>query len=333
MGRLTIRDIAQKAGVSPTAVSFALNDRPGISADTRRRVREIADQLGWMPNANARSLSLARAGAIGLYIAREPSSYNTERFFFNFLVGLQETLARDGYDVLFHTGAGEEAEIRTYRKWWRERRIAGVVLLDPVAADPRVRAVRDANIPAVVVGARAAGLSSIDAGEARMVRTLAEHLRKQGAQSLGYVCGLKSLLHTKERAQALREYAQTYGLDLVVQGGEDVTEAAGRAAVFEIFRQESVEGLIFDNETLTFGGIAALQTLGLQPGREVLVCSCEDSPICRIASPSITVIDRDPADLGALAATLVLERAAGGRARIAYLPEGDLVVRASTAGR
>lgn len=77
MSRKTIKDIAHEAGVSITAVSFALNNRPGISDATRERILAIANRMDWVPNSRAQSLSLAKADAVGLFIARQPDSYTT----------------------------------------------------------------------------------------------------------------------------------------------------------------------------------------------------------------------------------------------------------------
>lgn len=81
MERPTIRDIAREAGVSVTAVSFVLNDKPGISEKTRDRILATASRLGWVPSARAQALSLAKSDVIGLFIARDPESYGSERFF------------------------------------------------------------------------------------------------------------------------------------------------------------------------------------------------------------------------------------------------------------
>src|SRR5262245_56942403 len=85
--RVTIKDIAERAGVSKGAVSYALNGRPGVSDDTRDRVLAIADELGWYPNRAARALSAARADSCGLVLARPARSLPLEPFFLEFLAG------------------------------------------------------------------------------------------------------------------------------------------------------------------------------------------------------------------------------------------------------
>ena len=117
MERPTIRDIATVAGVSPSAVSFALNDRPGVSQTTRRRILAVANEMGWTPNAAARALSASRAGAIGLVIARPSQSVAAERFFFEFIVGMQAALASEGMALLLQIITDPAEEITIYRTW------------------------------------------------------------------------------------------------------------------------------------------------------------------------------------------------------------------------
>ena len=92
--RVTIRDIAERAGVSKVAVSYALNGQPGVSAATRERIVSIADELGWYPNRAARALSGARADACGLVLARPARTLALEPFFMEFIAGVESELAR-----------------------------------------------------------------------------------------------------------------------------------------------------------------------------------------------------------------------------------------------
>ena len=91
--RVTIRDIAERAGVSKGAVSYALNGRPGVSDDTRERIISIANELGWYPNRAARALSAARAEACGLVLARPARTLALEPFFMEFIAGVEAELA------------------------------------------------------------------------------------------------------------------------------------------------------------------------------------------------------------------------------------------------
>ncbi|MFC5280940.1 LacI family DNA-binding transcriptional regulator [Arcanobacterium canis] len=333
MNRPTIRDIARESGVSTTAVSFALNDRPGVSPETRKRILSTAKRIGWVPNARAQSLSLGSADAVGLYIARKPDSYNSERFFFNFIIGLEQALTAKKYDLVFHTGPDSEAELSTYRNWYAQGRVDGVVLVDPRVGDPRLAELDKLGLPAVVVGNEMEGTACVVGDESAMINTLAAHLVERGARSIGYVSGMRSLLHTQERIAALEEFGEAHGIDVVVVAGEDATEESGREAIEGLAEGSAIpDGLIFDNEVLAVGGLNALRAAGRNIGRDVLICSCEDSPLCRIVRPSITVTNREPAEIGRQAATLLLEVIRGEAPRSLTQEAPSIIIRDSTEG-
>lgn len=161
--------------------------------------------------------------------------------------------------------------------------------------------------------------------------TLADHLSAQGARTIGYVTGIPSLIHTQERIRALENYAQKHGMTAVIASGTNATEEAGRNAIAELLgAQTEPDAIIFDNEILTLGGFNALRDAGKDVGEDVLICSCEDSPLCRIVTPSITVINREPAGIGRRAATLLLEVLNGATPRTEKQEPAQLIVREST---
>lgn len=153
--RPTIKDIARRAGVSESAVSFALNDRPGVSRDTRARIRRVAEELGWQPNSAARALSGARAGVVGLVLARPAHTLGVESFFLQLVSGIQEVLAAGRIALLFQVVEDIDAECAVYRRWWAERRVDGVIVVDPRTQDPRPELLAGLGLPAVMVGTTA----------------------------------------------------------------------------------------------------------------------------------------------------------------------------------
>src|SRR5688572_16562941 len=83
--RPTISDVARRVGVSRAAVSFAVNGRPGVGDETRTRILRAAEELGWRPSSPARALTRARAGTVGLVLARESDQLEVDAFFIRFL--------------------------------------------------------------------------------------------------------------------------------------------------------------------------------------------------------------------------------------------------------
>ena len=150
--RPTITDIAQRAGVSKGSVSYALNGHPGVSELTRRRILAIAEEVGWHPNRAARALSASRAGACGLALARPARTLAYEPFFSKLLSGIESELSARQFALMLQIVEDVEAETDVLRRWWAERRVDGVLLVDLRVDDPRIPLVEQLGLPAVIVG-------------------------------------------------------------------------------------------------------------------------------------------------------------------------------------
>src|SRR6478735_6308408 len=150
MGRPTINDVANAAGVSKGAVSFALNGRPGISPETRRRILETAEQLGWAPSPRARALSVSKALAVGLVIARPPEILRADAFFPSFIAGLETVLSTRGHALLLQVVEHDDAA--AYRRLVQEGRVDGVFVTDLRVDDERPALLDELGLPAVIIG-------------------------------------------------------------------------------------------------------------------------------------------------------------------------------------
>lgn len=334
MGRVTIHDIAREAGVSTTAVSFALNNHPGVSTATKERILTVARQHGWIPHPMAQALSRARAQALGYVIARPRESYAAERFFFDFLLGLESQLTSAGLSLVLQTCATTEQELEIYRKWSAQGRVDGVVVTDPVSHDPRVSLLQELNLPGVFVGEQVEGFPSLITDESGLIDMLAEHLHSREASRITYVGGNDTLLHTRKRRDALRDYGRVHNLPVHSVICHNSTEAEGFIKTSELLadspRLEEPQAFIYDNEVLAMGGLRACNDLGARIGREVLLSSCEDSPLCTVTTPTITAVTRDPALYAATAVSLLEEYLTGKPVRNCTFDVSQLTVRSST---
>src|SRR5919206_1067715 len=134
--RPTIDDVAARAGVSSAAVSFAVNGRPGVGEETRRRILAAAEELGWRPSASARALTEARARAIGLLLARSVDQLEVDPFFVRFLAGVERALARSDHSLVLRVA--DAIEPAAYAQLAASGRVDGFLLCDVEVDDPRV---------------------------------------------------------------------------------------------------------------------------------------------------------------------------------------------------
>ena len=151
-GRVSLKDIADELGISQTAVSFAINDRPGVSEETKRRVKQAAAKLGWSPVYAAQALGSSRTMTIGFAPSRESTGMQDESFMLHFMAGLHASLSPKGYGLLFRPCTSLREEQSVYRDWSRRKRVDGVVLVDLRDNDPRPDLVTRLGLSAVLAG-------------------------------------------------------------------------------------------------------------------------------------------------------------------------------------
>ena len=331
MARPTIRDIAREAGVSRAAVSFALNDRPGVSPTTRARIIDIAAKMGWRPNATARALSSSRSNAIGLVLQRPRVNNSSERFFFEFITGVQDALDNSGIDLLLHLSHSMEEELKAYENWWAQGRVDGTIVVDPRDDDPRPAKLNEYGLPTVVIGQKFDECGAVIGDDEQMVRLLALHLAEQGCRHIAVVCGSSSFTHIQQRIATLHDFGQECGISITIAANNEFSEASALHATRALLATTNLpDGIIFANEILTLGGLQAITHAGLKTGKDIKVCSCEDSPMLGMFSPAVTAISRNPATLGFAGAQLLLEQLHGESPRTVSDQEPTLIARSST---
>lgn len=329
-----MKDIAQRAGVSESAVSFALNDRPGVSEITRDRVRRVAEQLGWRPSTAARQLSGEGTATVGLVVARPADTLGVDSFFLQLISGIQEVLAERHLGLLFQVVEDVDDECAVYRRWWAEHRVDGVLVVDPRTDDARPDLLDELGLPAVVIGgapdARHPGLSTVWADDAGAMASVVERLHELGHRRIVHIAGLPGLAHTERRIRTLRAEADRRGLAEVRSVTTDYSDAEGAAVTRRVLEGGSPPtALVYDNDVMAVAGVAAATELGFSVPGDVSVVAWEDSALCRMVKPWLSALSRDTVGFGRTAAKELTALLDGGAARAVGVPVPGLIERES----
>ncbi len=307
--RTTIRDIAQRAGVSKGAVSYALNGRPGVSDETRDRILAIADELGWYPNRAARALSASRADALGLVLARPATTLALEPFFMELIAGVETQLSARSIGLTLQLVRSIDEEIEVYRRWFGEHRVDGVFLVDMRRDDPRVDALVELGLPAVVIGGPVPDgrLATVWHDEASAVVEAVEYIAALGHRRIARVAGIAEFMHTEERTQAFwecRARARARGAGRGDGLHRRRAVPALRAACCP--RRLRPTAVIFDSDLLAVTGLGVAQQMGFSVPDDLSIVGWDDSLISQVVHPPLTAITRDIEQFGATAAIHLL---------------------------
>ncbi|MFJ1757195.1 LacI family DNA-binding transcriptional regulator [Kitasatospora sp. NPDC088134] len=316
--RVTIRDVAARAGVSAGAVSLALNDRPGVSEATRQRIVDAAHELGWSPNLAARSLAQGdRVHTIGMALTRGAAAAGLDQIQMALIGGIEQVLAERPCALLLHTVPDRDAEIALYRQWWQSGRVNGSVLVGVVADDPRLEPVHKLGMPAVAVSqpALSGPFPAVWTDDATAITEAVRYLALLGHRRIAHVTGPETLGRTLLRDEAFTATvaelpavtARTLPTDLSAHAGARATRTLLTTA-------DRPTAIVYDNDLMAVAGIAVAEELGLSVPQDVSLVAWDDSDLCRITRPQLSALSHDPFAVGEEVARCLLELLDEGRA-------------------
>ncbi|MFI1994139.1 LacI family DNA-binding transcriptional regulator [Actinoplanes sp. NPDC020271] len=334
MKRPTIAEIAARAGVSIGAVSYALNGRPGVSAETRRRILQIADEIGWRPSVAARSLSGSRAHSVGLVIARPADTLGAEPFFMRFIAGLERELSRQHIGLLLQVVDDHRAAIEETRRCWAERRVDGMILTDLWTHDSRIPVLEELGIPSVLVGGPRTDsrLPSVWTDDIEAVTGAVDYLVALGHQRIARAAGLPALEHTQVRISAFRTAIRAHGLaDPQVIETDYTWEAGVRATRTLLSRRDRPTAIMYDNDVMAAAALNVAQEMNVAVPDELSIVAGDDSTLCFLVRPALTALARDIQAYGVHTAKVMLDVIDGRSPSSEPDQPTRLLVRASTA--
>lgn len=332
MSRPTINDVASAAGVSKGAVSFALNNRPGISPATRARILAVAEELGWTPSSRARALSVSKALAVGLVLARPPEVLRADAFFPSFIAGLETVLSEHGHALLLQVAEHDDAS--AYRRLAAEGRVDGVLVTDLRVDDPRPEQLTTLGLPAVVIGpalGRTYG-PVLGVDDAPGVRAAVEHLVGLGHRHIAHVSGPDVMVHARSRRRAWADALAEAGLPEGPCIEADFSAESGADATRELLDlPEPPTAIVFANDLMAMAGLSVALSRGVSVPHDLSVTGYDDMEIAAHLQPPLTSVSTDVVAWGRAAATRLLELIDEREQTPVDLPAPRLVVRGSTA--
>ncbi|MER7251575.1 LacI family DNA-binding transcriptional regulator [Kribbella sp. NPDC000426] len=333
MSRVTIKEIARRCGVSQGAVSYALNNQPGVSEATRARVLQVAAELEWAPNRAARQLSAARSETFGLVLARSAQTLIEEPYFMGFVGGVESVLAEKSYALALQVVADLDEELATYRKWAAERRVDGVIVVDLRVADPRLPVLRKLGLPAVLVGdpALADGMPCVWTDGTAAMNAALDHVASLGHRVIARVAGPPEFGDVWIRDQAFELATRRLSVETGIHH-TDYSAAQGAAATRDVVTASPrPTAIIYDNDLMAVAGLAVIQGLGLKVPDDLTLVAWDDSALCRITHPTLTALSHNIVGYGAEVTQRLLGLISGAQPQAHLYSTPLLIIRDSSA--
>ncbi|WP_432947092.1 LacI family DNA-binding transcriptional regulator [Kribbella sp. CA-253562] len=311
----TMNDVARRAGVSVSTVSYVLTGTRPISAATRDRVLEAMAELGYQPNAMARGLASRRSNIVGLLLPLTGRALGATET--AFVTGATEAAREAGYHLMLcPVGPDDTDELQVLAT---QGLLDGFLVMEVGLTDQRVDLLRTLDSPFVLIGRTAdtEGLACVDIDFEQTVEDAVAHLVGLGHQAIAYVNHSSASLAggygpAKRTELAFEAALERHGVTGVMVPTED-TASGGRAAIRQAReRCPELTGVLVMNENAALGLLADLREAGLEVPYDVSVVSMVTSEVVAdLASPPLTAMTSPGTALGAAATRVLLDRLTG----------------------
>lgn len=322
MRRVTIYSIAGELGISASTVSRAFSRPDLVKASVREQVLAKAKELGYAPNRAARGLATGRTGLYGLMV---PDITNP--FFPPLVRAVQHAAADHDAEVVLidseRSATAEEDLVSRIRP-----QVDGLIIASPRLPTARLRSILN-GVPSVVVNRSVRGLPSVVCDNTPALQEAAAHLRDLGHERFALVLGPGGSWAADQRAEAIRDWAQHEGVDLVEIGPLEAQFRDGRAAAADLIASGATAIIAFD-DLMAAGIIAGLNDEGERVPQDRSIVGCDDVLLAQTMTPALTTVAAPMVDLGAQAVALLNRIIAGEKPRSITLT-GELQRRGTVA--
>jgi DNA-binding LacI/PurR family transcriptional regulator len=305
--RVTSQDVADAAGVSRTTVSLVLNKVKGvqISEETRRRVVESAERLGYVPNAAARALASRRAQIFGLLLTRQPHHIASDMFISQILDGLIEIVRKNDMRLLIDIVQPEHQEV-AYLDLVRAKRIDGLILSGPRSDDKALLALVQEGFPTVLIGQLpGTDFYSVDVDNRSAAQTAVNHLISLGRTRIACITNAQpSYTASAERLIGYRDALIVAGIpynERLVRYGDYDLESGFNQMEALLNNHTNIDAAFVASDTVALGAMAAIRKRGLRIPDDIALVGFDDVPLARYASPPLTTIHLPALELSRLA--------------------------------
>lgn len=293
--KVTIKHVAELAGVHPSTVSRAFSGNAKISEPTRQRVLEAAGRLNFHPNAIARSLTTRRARTLGMVIPYTQEEFFLDSFFPQVLRGLSDVAYRQDFRLLLGGADDPHHEPQAVLHLIRSQQVDGIIVQASRVGVDTTDVLLAEHLPFVLLGRPVEDtpeISWIEVDALQSTREAIQYLIRLSHRRIAFIGGRPNMVVTLDRLRGYRQALDEAGLlydERLIGYGEFHQEGGAKAMrQFLSLDQERPTGIFAANDLMAIGAMHALEEAGLNVPHDCSVVGSNDSPIAALVSPHLT---------------------------------------------
>jgi LacI family transcriptional regulator len=303
----SIKEIAAQAGVSITTVSKVLNNYSDVSENTKIRVREVAERLGYTPNMAARNLALGRSNIIGLVLSEIRETDSNGNIIFRILIGAKNLCTEKDYELLIISTDVKKQHTKKLSQLCKERQIAGVIVYGLKPGDPYFQEIAESELPCIAIDIKMKGnkISTVTTDNITAVKEIVNILHSKGHRHIGFINGLRKVAVSVDRETGYRTAMKELGLEVkkgYVKYADYYEEKAYEKTLELIKENPEITALFCASDLMALGALKAIQSLGLKVPDDIALVGFDGIQLSEYSNPRLTTIVQDFKEIGRVAA-------------------------------
>lgn len=324
--KATMKEVAERAGVALSSVSRVLSGHPAVSESLRRRVLMAVSEMDYEPDFTAMSLRRGSTMTVA-FLVRDIAS----PLFSDLVKSAERELRRLGYSLLLMNSDGDPERDAAHIRLFARRRVDGLILSLASENHPEtLSALKSLRAPVVLIDRRVPEIesSAVISDHFQGLSAATKYLASQGHQRIALITGPHEVLASRERVRGYKAGLRSAGIgaaDELLRIGSYAAEFGTEQATALLALSDPPTAIIAGGVMLSYGALRAIRGSDRSIPDQVDLIPCDSWPFPELFEPALTVVRRDAAKIGRMAAELVLGGIADGKHREVTLPT-ELVV-------
>lgn len=302
--KITIKEIAEDAGVSVSTVSRVISNNPKISEATKLRVREVIERLNYKPNIMARGLVKRKTGILGVIMPKETTTLFSSPFFIEVMQGISLKGKERDYYIMYDFCKNEKEEYEGTKKLTESGLVDGICLMSTRKNDKSIQYLKATNFPFVIIGEpeEKNGVLWVDNNNLKATYDMVKKIIHENSKKIIFVGGDKNLTVTINRVAGFEKACKELKLDYSMYLGKDFSRREGYRLAEKIFSEQKCENFIISDDNLLKGFLDYLEKSDIE---NVNIGSFNKTNIKESWKNKIFLLDIKPEKLGMEAVNLL----------------------------
>ncbi|GKX30280.1 LacI family transcriptional regulator [Vallitalea longa] len=309
---VTIKDIAKKAEVSITTVSRALNNYYDVSEATKKKIIDIANEIGYVPNRSAQNLVKQKNNTLAIILSGLEKKGGKDNIIYRLLSGMYSYAESVNYEVVLYTTDSAHQRDKTYVQFCKEHNIGGAVLNGIKIDDPYFKELLQSDFPCVLIDILAQGknVSSISINNYEAAIEATECLLKHNHKNIAMINGRREAQVSIERYKGYVEAMTKSNIELkseYIVYADYMEDKAYEETIKLLSNHPEITALFCASDMMALGTIKAINKLNLRIPEDISIIGFDNIPLSEYMTPPLTTVDQDFYVMGEKAAKQLLK--------------------------